>query len=194
MKHGKREMPRQTRGRKGLVALMAMILVLCCAAGGTVAWLTTQSGPVTNTFTPSRVGTEITEGTNNGVKSNVQVKNTGDVDAYVRAAVIINWLDSDGNVCGTAPAGGAYKAVLPEDKDYWMESGGYYYYKGTVAADALTSGSLLTVNNVKEPAGYHLQVTILAEAIQTNPESAVADAWGMVFRNNSWVSANSANS
>ena len=40
-----------------------MVLVLCCAIGGTLAWLTAKSDVVTNTFTPSNIKIELKETT-----------------------------------------------------------------------------------------------------------------------------------
>ena len=37
--------------KKGWISLAALTLVLCCAIGGTLAWLTDRTDPVTNTFT-----------------------------------------------------------------------------------------------------------------------------------------------
>ena len=37
--------------KKAIVAVVALVLVLCCAMGGTLAWLKTETTPVVNTFT-----------------------------------------------------------------------------------------------------------------------------------------------
>lgn len=41
--------------KKAWVSLVAVVLVLCCAVGGTLAWLTAKSDVVTNTFAPSDI-------------------------------------------------------------------------------------------------------------------------------------------
>ena len=38
---------------RAFVALLALVLVIGCVAGGTIAWLTATSATVTNTFTSS---------------------------------------------------------------------------------------------------------------------------------------------
>ena len=65
--------------------VIATALLLALAISGTVAWLTTKDAPITNTFNPSKVACEVTETFNSttGVKSSVNVKNTGDIDAYI---------------------------------------------------------------------------------------------------------------
>lgn len=47
--------------RKSLAIILSLTLVLGIAVGGTIAWLTAQDDPVTNTFTPSTVKVTLEE-------------------------------------------------------------------------------------------------------------------------------------
>ena len=49
--------------KKILVPIVAVVLVFCCAIGGTLAWLTDKTAPVVNTFTVGDVEIELTETT-----------------------------------------------------------------------------------------------------------------------------------
>lgn len=49
--------------KKKVLSIVAVVLVLCCAIGGTLAWLTAKSDVVTNTFTPSNIKIELKEST-----------------------------------------------------------------------------------------------------------------------------------
>lgn len=49
--------------KKKVLSIVAVVLVLCCAIGGTLAWLTAKSDVVTNTFTPSNIKIELKENT-----------------------------------------------------------------------------------------------------------------------------------
>lgn len=49
--------------KKAWVSLVAVVLVLCCAVGGTLAWLTDKTGPVKNTFTVGDINIDRTETT-----------------------------------------------------------------------------------------------------------------------------------
>lgn len=49
--------------KKAWVSLVAVVLVLCCAVGGTLAWLTAKSDAVTNTFAPSGIDIKLEETT-----------------------------------------------------------------------------------------------------------------------------------
>ena len=52
---------KKNSGKKLTMVLMAIILVLCCTIGGTLAWLKDTTGTVTNTFTLGDVDIEISE-------------------------------------------------------------------------------------------------------------------------------------
>lgn len=52
---------RRSVGMKTFVAMLALVLVIGCAVGGTVAWLTAQTGPVVNTFTCGNINIDLTE-------------------------------------------------------------------------------------------------------------------------------------
>lgn len=168
------------------VALVALLLLLCCTVAGTVAYLVTSTDPVTNTFTPAHVSTAVDEDFDGITKRNVTIKNTGDIDAYIRAAVIINWADAQGNVYGgaTPEAGTDYK-IDYNKSDWFQGSDGYYYCKTAVKSvkqDASGCYTPVLINSCypvegKAPEGYDLQVTILADGIQSVPADAVEEAW-----------------
>ena len=60
MKHAAKRRGVSTRA---FVALLAVVLVIGCVAGGTVAWLTATTGPVTNTFTYGNIDITLAETT-----------------------------------------------------------------------------------------------------------------------------------
>lgn len=165
------------------VALVALLLLLCCTVAGTLAYLVDSTDPVTNTFTPAEVKTEVTESfvEDKGelVKSNVQIKNNGNIDAYIRAAVIINWADANGNVYGggTPVEGTDYTA--PVLQNGWIKVGDYYYYTSAVPAGSSTGTLFAPIEQLKtcKDTNYGLQVTILADGIQAEPVHVVADVW-----------------
>ena len=64
---------KKNSGNKLTMVLVAIILVLCCTIGGTLAWLKDTTGTVTNTFTMGDVDIKITE---TGVDAN------GNKDSY----------------------------------------------------------------------------------------------------------------
>ncbi len=163
------------------VLIMAVLLLLGAAVGSTVAFLTDKTEPVKNSFEYAKVSCEVTENFTNNKKDNVRVKNTGTTDAYIRATYVVNWLDRDGNIAASDPAGYSY-SLTKNPSSKWIEKDGYFYYTSPVAPGSSTEGSLLTCTvTYPESPEYTLSVEILAEAIQSVPEDAVKAAWGAGF-------------
>ena len=162
------------------VALVAILVLLCCAVAGTVAYLVTSTGPVTNTFTPASVTTEVVEEFNGTTKSNVRIKNTGNIDAYIRVAVVANWIDKDGNVYGGATPTEGVNYELKPVNGWFKGSDGYFYYPTAIAAQAETLVLFEKVTQSSAPDGCSLRLTILADGIQSEPSNAVAEAWKVV--------------
>ena len=54
--------------KKFALSIAAIALVICCAVGGTLAWLTDKTGPVTNTFTVGNIDITLAETTGNSYK------------------------------------------------------------------------------------------------------------------------------
>ena len=164
------------------VLIMAVLLLLGAAVGSTVAFLTTKTDPVTNTFTYAKVSCEVTEEFKNNTKEHVQVKNTGTIDAYIRATYVVNWVDKDGNIAASDPAGYSYNVTENPDSKWTKGSDGYFYYTSPVAPGSSTEGRLLTCTVISpDNPEYPLSVEVLAEAIQSVPEDAVKAAWGAGF-------------
>lgn len=167
------------RLNRAAVLIMAVLLLLGAAVGSTVAFLIDKTEPVENAFEYAKVSCKVTESFTNNKKDNVQVKNTGTTDAYIRATYVVNWVDRDGNIAASDPEGCSYSLMENPDSK-WIEKDGYFYYTSPVAPGASTEGSLLTCT-VTSPVNpeYTLSVEILAEAIQSTPANAVQEAWGV---------------
>ena len=169
-------------GRHGIrmnrtaVLLIAIILLISTAVGSTVAFLATKTEPVENSFKYANVSCEVTQNCDTD-GSIVQVKNTGTISAYIRAAVVANWMDADGNIAASVPDGYSYKLTCSSGS--WAQGkDGFFYYLLPVAPGASTEGNLLTCTvTCTETPKYTLSVEVLAEAIQSTPASAVNEAW-----------------
>ena len=165
---------------KTAVLFIAILLLISAAIGSTVAYLITRTEPVENTFTPGKVSCEVKETFNGITKSNVQITNTGNTDAYIRATYVVNWLDSQGNIVASAPEGYSYSVTENLNSKWKRGDDGYFYYPSPVAPNGSTADSLLTckVTHPENPE-YTLSVEILATAVQSNPAHAVTEAWGV---------------
>lgn len=59
---------RRSVSSRAFIALLALVLVIGCVAGGTVAWLVATSDTVTNTFTYGNINIDLTETTGTNYK------------------------------------------------------------------------------------------------------------------------------
>jgi len=183
---------RKKKVTKSLTAMLALLLVATACIGTTVAFLFDITSPVENVFDPSNIPPEIHEKLDENVKNDVYITNTGDVKAYIRAAVIFTWQDGEGNVYSTAPKEGTDYTITWSglaDNGGWLKgSEGYYYYKSAVPAGDKTK--VLFTNcapmatekyTALKAEGYDLSVEIIASTIQAEPSSVVAKEWDVTF-------------
>lgn len=168
-------------GGRPLALLLALILVVGAAAGGTVAWLTQTTETKNNSFEYGRVSCAVSENFVGGsTKENVQITNNGNIPAYIRATYVVNWLDKDGNIAASVPEGYSYSLTENPGGKWTKHDDGYFYYLTPVAPQESTPGSLLTCTVTRpENPEYRLSVEILATAIQDTPAKAVTEAWGV---------------
>ena len=188
MYHGKykaRHLQRRhkRRSKKTGMLFLSLLLVIGMVVGGTVAWLSTKSAPITNTFLPSHVSCSVTEEFNGTTKSNVNVINTGDIDAYIRVKLVTYRVnDKEQHIGGTAE--------IPDFKPGagWVKNGDYYYYTKPVAPDEQPADALISSITLTDPYddadGGKPVIEVMAEAIQANGVAdngtkAVKEAWGV---------------
>ena len=172
-------------------AALALALVLTLSVGGTIAYLITDTDPVENIFTPGNVACEVIEKFNGTAKSDVKIKNTGNTDAYIRAAVVVNWINKDGKVC----AGNHNNSASFASADGWILRGGYYYYTSPVEADTSTENLINSITLDDATDGCIQQVTILAQAIQAEGVNAdgkkpVELAWDVTVNADGTITVN----
>lgn len=194
----RRRAERASARRRRAAALLALALAGALALGGTVAWLTAATPAVVNTFSPANVETEIDEDLDGGVKKDVKIANTGDVPVYVRAKVVVNWVDAKGNVVAEVPEGYEYvfmnasgagvSGLDAQVGEGWLEGDdGFWYYASKLAPkdeQGSSTSNLINSVEVKYPQGvaaagaeYTLSVEILSEAIQALPDDAFNESW-----------------
>ena len=191
MYHGKYEARhlqrrRKRRSKKTGMLFLSLLLVIGMVVGGTVAWLSTKSAPITNTFLPSHVSCSVAEEFNGTTKSNVNVINTGDIDAYIRVKLVTYRVnDKEQHIGGTAE--------IPDFKPGagWVKNGDYYYYTKPVAPDEQPETSLIdsitltgSYDDADDADGGKQVIEVMAEAIQANGVAdngtkAVKEAWGV---------------
>ena len=180
---------KRTKARAA-AALLALTVLASAGSGATAAMLSRRSDPAVNTFSYANVDTHVDEDFDGRVKKDVTVTNDGTTDAFVRAAVIVTWLDADGSVASAVPAGYGYELTMNPDNTWLAGADGYYYYPAALAPGASTTGSLLTCTvTYPETPEYTLSVQIVTSAIQSAPETAAEEAWHVAVEHGRIVEA-----
>lgn len=168
------------KGGRVAVAMLAVLLLAALSIGGTVAWLTSRTGAIANTFSPAHVSCEVTENFNGTVKTQVNVKNTSDIPAFVRVKLVTYRTNDQGQHIG-----GVSKLPTFTLGTDWEEHGGYYYYTHPVAPGASPAANLaesITLTaSYADADGGHQSMDVMAEAIQSVPAAAITTAWGEGF-------------
>jgi len=182
--------------KRNLVLGSVVVLAALLIVGGTMAWFTASSDPVTNKFTAGTVKIELHDVDGNGNAfgpiSNVNpgdeytkvvyVKNTGSKAVYVRVKLTPGWIDAEGQSL-ELKVNGLDMATFPMVGNKWLlHTDGRYYYKDPIASEAVTqhliekvvfAGAAMT--NDYQGATFTLKVE--AEAVQASHE-AYKDEWG----------------
>lgn len=180
---------------KLVVAMLAVTLLVGCAIGGTVAWLTDETKPVTNTFTYGDINITLAETTGSSYKIIPGVDIKKDPKVTVEANSEACWLfvkveeanwptfketDETTNKVSYAIATGW--TALPGQK------GVYYREVDAVTADTsfdvikgnmVTVSDTLTKENIKSIT-TNPTLTFTAYAVQKDGISTAADAWEKV--------------
>lgn len=166
-------------GRKAAL-ILSLCLIFALAVGTTFALLKANTAPVTNTFKAATSGTHVDVEDSGNEKTGIFVKNEGTATSYVRVKLVMNWVSDDGKTISGEPV----NIDVKYDTTKWFEQDGIYYYKTPVAPGKTTDNLLQKDKSITEPtdkpAGYHLEVTVLAESIQAAPSQAVEGAWPAV--------------
>lgn len=168
-----------------LYALSIALLLLSVCTTGVFAYLKLKTDTTDNSFNSAQsVNPQIIETFDGNIKKDVKV-NVGvtGYSVYVRAAVVVTWQDSDGNV---------YVVPPEEDKDYfirygdrWEKRGDYWYYDSVVESGEVTAPLITECKPLKEAPvkGYTLNVKVVAQTIQS--AGSTDDGNGMA-EDNAW--------
>jgi len=167
---------RRLRWKREFVLTMSVALLILGVVGGSLAYLFTSTEEVENVFTAVELPPEVTESFDGDVKENVKVTNTGNADAYIRAAVVIAWIEGDNIV--SDPEGHTYECNFDLTNGWFDGGDGFYYYAYPGAAGDSTTD---LITSAKPTAGnvYQLKIDIAAQTIQAEPNTVVAEKWGV---------------
>lgn len=172
--------------KKGkLLVISLAVLCLCILSGSTLAYLVTGAGPISRIFTPGTVRCEVVKAEETeaeGYANNVQIKNTGNVPAYILAAIVVTFEKEENGkitVSSITPDEGDYRIQFEENTNWKKGEDGFWYYTQSVAAGESTAELISHCNNLKSvaPEGYSLTIEVIASAIQASGTDAVLESW-----------------
>lgn len=182
-----------SRKHKRIAAVLIAGVLLVSSVGTAYAYLSTNSDPVTNTFTPDvAVQPVIREEFTGTEKRNVRV-DVGNLGyaVYVRAAIVATWQNKAGEIHWKMPEAGQYvdsgDYYLDWNDGDWFYHGGYYYLK-TMVTDGETPELIKLCFQLADAPDedYTLHVEVVAQTIQAlgttdgdSPIPAVTAAWGV---------------
>ncbi len=169
-----------------LLVIFIAVLTTLAAVGGVMAYMFKKSNEIKNILDAPVVEGQVLETFDaaTGMKSSIRLKNTGNIDAYLRLKLVSYWTDDDGHVLGVPSE---MPAVSFDSASWVAGSGDTYYHKNAVApasqtSEFLSSSMTLTSKSVTidgETKTAHQVVVVLLEALQAQPAGAAQDAWGV---------------
>lgn len=178
------------RSVKPFLIAFCVCILACAAVSGSLAWLISAPGPVVNEFIPGEVTIQVDEtfDDDHTTKQNVSIKNTGNVPAYIRVALVPAWVDDEGNIAAKPASlklnddcniawgkdGSGYEA------DWFIGSDGFYYCKTVIEPGEYTP---ILINSCTVNGGEHkydFELQIIASAVQSLPTSTVEAVWPVV--------------
>ena len=187
---------RRSVGMKTFVAMLALVLVIGCAVGGTVAWLVSKTDPVVNTFTYGDINITLTETTGNDYKiipgvnidkdPKVTVKKDSEacwlfVEVKEEGTFVANkvtysidggWTKGDGK---DIPANVYYREVnaVTADTSFYVLKGNTEYPNGVVTvSEDLTKAEVNSITAENQP-----KLTFTAYAVQRDGIADPVKAW-----------------
>ena len=178
------------RSVKPFLIAFCVCILSCAAVSGSLAWLISTPGPVVNEFTPGEVTIQVDEtfDDEHTTKQNVSIKNTGNVPAYIRVALVPAWVDDEGNIAAKPASlelnddcniawgkdGSGYEA------DWFIGSDGFYYCKTVIEPGASTPILIKSCTVKGEEHEYDFELQVIASAVQSLPTSTVEKVWPVV--------------
>lgn len=174
---------RRSVSSRAFIALLALVLVIGCVAGGTVAWLVATSDTVTNTFTYGNINITLAETTGTSYKIIpgkdipkdpkvtvtagseacwlfVKVEETGTFVAdKVTYAIAEGWTKGDGK---DIPANVYYREVSAKEAtdgaSYYVLAGDTTYPEGVITvSEDLSKGDIPEANPTLKFTAYAVQ-------------------------------------
>ena len=177
---------------KKKVILLFGFPILLITLGITYALMFDQTEPVNNEFRAASIYNPLIKEdftTGNLVKKNVKISmSEASYQSYIRAKVIVNWQDDDGNALAEPPELGVDYSITYTLGNWMLSNDGYYYYKYPITGETDVLISEAKVLKKAPKSGYKLNIEIIAQAVQSVPQDAVRESWNVLLDQNGNIS------
>ncbi len=177
------------RSIKPFLIAFCVCILACAAVSGSLAWLISAPGPVVNEFIPGEVTIQVDEKFDGSTKSDVRIKNTGNVPAYIRVALVPAWVDDEGNIAAKPASLDDCTITWGKDgngyeDDWFIGSDGFYYCKTVIEPDGSTPILIKSCTVKGEEHEYDFELQVIASAVQSLPTTTVETVWPVVVGTN----------
>lgn len=133
----------------------------------------------------SVISIDLADKVNGNVKSNVVMKSYGSGEAWIRAMIVGNWYDEDGNIVAAwDESQGAFDGLPGSGTpsgNVWRKNttDGLYYYGSKVTSSSTITALFGTYTKPATPpvAGAHLELTIMVQAIPSSAGTSAQNAF-----------------
>ena len=178
-------------------ALWVLLMIFMLLCGTAYALMFRQTKLIENQFETAIVNCEVHEvldGSGEYIqgeqttdsKKSITIKNTGNIDAYIRVKFISYWVDENGDIIAKA----SQMPTIRSASDWIAGSDNTYYYKKAVNPGAFTGEFLQEpMTLLISDEGYYQVVEVFADAIQSIPETAAGESWNVTIENSEIISA-----
>lgn len=172
--------------KKKTIAILSVVLCLCIAVGGTIAWLTDQTDPVENTFTVGDINIDLSESNNLDLKMVPGKKLTKDPEVTVEADSEACWLfvkaekSTNFDTFMTYAVADGWTALTGETGVYYREvaASATDQVFGVIKDDKVTVKEDVTKAQLEAlTADTYPTLTFTAYAVQKEGITSAADAW-----------------
>lgn len=177
------------KNRKYAYLLLGLIMFLTIVSGSVLAYMYKVTDEIDNKFNLPVVSCVIEESFDGTNKNDIKVKNTGDINAYLRVTLVSYWVKKNGSNYDIV--GEPSEMPSFELTEGWVKSDSSYtyYYMDPIEPENYTPNLIKqgTTMSLKAEGEYLQVVDVFAEAIQALGTTdvgdipAVTDAWGVTL-------------
>lgn len=175
--------------KRRIFIMSCMVVLVGVIFMGSVAYLQKISG-LGNQFEIGKTDIMVEEFFDDSKtrKTDIRLVNEGNTAVYMRAKLLIYYVDVDNNVLDDIPKEGI-DYTIEEGSSDWIKKEDIYYYKAPVepysndGSIGKTTNIITCIDDLMPNDNKYLVVDVIGESIQATPLSAVKEAWEVTINN-----------